>query len=352
MIGFDNPPSEGSSYVQNSSDKFTSLGTVTRFLNSFKFEPSFKWIIDLNNYAEPVQFNVNVATADPGLYRKDICYATTDNQLHYLSGEASTTVAIAPILPLNSLLLGSWTIFGDVISDFVPRVNGLQLTVEAGDSFEKTIGDFEYIFNVFKYYFSYYMYLITIRNTADGSYSSLRVSEAGAYIESGNGFVGRSGGLSLEPALEPNLFSRTAYGDNSFKIPFRTVVGDATFRPPNNLPAGDYTLPTLETFEVSNTNVSGTYTADLTNSAFRLTLTGNTTLNLSNVVTRTNAIQTFIFYIRQDATGSRTLSLAAGKFRGTATINSAANSLTIITGLYSVNDGRMSIVSTTDTIAN
>lgn len=109
---------------------------------------------------------------------------------------------------------------------------------------------------------------------------------------------------------------------------------------------------TVSIIETVNSAVTGVYNADLKKPAFRLTLIGNTTLDLSNAPTVANEVKTFTFYIVQDATGGRTFSLTAGKFRGTATINNAPNSVTIITGLYSVNDGRMAIVSTTNTTAN
>ena len=103
-----------------------------------------------------------------------------------------------------------------------------------------------------------------------------------------------------------------------------------------------------------NNNLNGTYTANLNHAVHRLTLTGNSTLGWEDTAPAmpANGVTTCIFHVYQDGSGSRTLSLTAGKFRGTLDINTAPNSLTIITGVYTKTDNRMTIVCNKETAAN
>jgi hypothetical protein len=98
---------------------------------------------------------------------------------------------------------------------------------------------------------------------------------------------------------------------------------------------------------------SGTVTLNLNDPAFDISVTGNFTLDFSNASASVNVFTRHLIYIRQDATGGRTGSLTAGKFRGTLVINQDANAVTIVEVVYSSATGRMSILNcTTDTATN
>ncbi len=81
---------------------------------------------------------------------------------------------------------------------------------------------------------------------------------------------------------------------------------------------------------VTNSTVTGSYTVNLANgNVFSLTLTGNTTLAFSGAVA--GKACSFSLYIKQDATGSRTITWPSGiKWSGGApSLTTTANALDI-----------------------
>lgn len=95
-------------------------------------------------------------------------------------------------------------------------------------------------------------------------------------------------------------------------------------------------------------NTGTTYTADLSKgNIFKLTANNNFTFDYTNAKTGT-----YIFIIRQDSTGNRTISFASSKFRtasgNTPILTTTAGSVDIFSCIYSEEEGRMFIYDTND----
>lgn len=109
----------------------------------------------------------------------------------------------------------------------------------------------------------------------------------------------------------------------------------------------------VEFLATVNTTATGTVDWDLSKSAQEITLTGDTTITLTNKPTMENQVGNFILFVKQGGTGSYTLGFTAGEFRNVpTTINPNVDDVTVLYGTYFVNDGRMLLSTTTDTTAN
>lgn len=102
-----------------SGDKFTALGEIERIAdNEFNFSLGFAWIINAIAYANAITFKYIIERATDLNFRTDIAFVDTNNQIKYLAGDENIIAGIPPVVPVNCLLLGTWSIYGDTISDF------------------------------------------------------------------------------------------------------------------------------------------------------------------------------------------------------------------------------------------
>jgi hypothetical protein len=101
-----------------------------------------------------------------------------------------------------------------------------------------------------------------------------------------------------------------------------------------------------------STSVSGTHNIDCTYTWHDITLVGNTTLDLTNLTASASTGTVHRVVVRQDATGSRTLALTAGKFSGTLYYNTGVSQKTVIYMTYNTQDNRMQVDCNTDTLNN
>jgi hypothetical protein len=155
-----------------------------------------------------------------------------------------------------------------------------------------------------------------------------------------------------------SIVSSFLQGGNSFGGPANIGTNDNqdfNFKTNNIVRAtinklGDWFFTNRTTHAINNLgNISGTVNWNLNFSFTRLVATGNITLDLTNVPTKASSASTFVLYFWQGSNGGRTLTLTAGKFRGTVDINTAGNSLTVIHGVYTTLDNRMCIACNKET---
>jgi hypothetical protein len=103
----------------------------------------------------------------------------------------------------------------------------------------------------------------------------------------------------------------------------------AIFGTTNSIATRTYFERGVHHYPVINTSVSGTYQVDMAaGNIFNLTLTGNATISTTN-----SSIGSYFLYIRQDATGGRTLQMHNdGRFLGTTAVSiaTASNAISFI----------------------
>lgn len=100
-----------------SNDKITQLGNITRSVNTFTFEVGFQGIIGGLNYANTIDFDIEVDEATTSNFRTDIVVLDTNNNIYLIQGVESTVIGIQPPTPPNTLFICEFNIFGSTIGN-------------------------------------------------------------------------------------------------------------------------------------------------------------------------------------------------------------------------------------------
>lgn len=86
------------------------------------------WRINAVNYQKLTNSVFNVPAATDGYNRIDLLYATTSNTVLRLQGTETTGIAVAPVLPMNTISVAFLYISGDVIQQPFPDLSGYVTT--------------------------------------------------------------------------------------------------------------------------------------------------------------------------------------------------------------------------------
>jgi hypothetical protein len=170
-----------------------------------------------------------------------------------------------------------------------------------------------------------------------GTYTSWNITIAGDKGSTGSaGSLNAASGFILTPVGSPITTSTNEVGfyvdstDNLFKT---RDVNNGTVRTLASLNRVQAFTQTQYATPVINNSATGTVTLDgSASNVFILTLTGNLTLTMNNI----QVGATYIIYLIQDATGSRTITLNAifKRLTGdTTTVNTTANKVNMLTGV-------------------
>jgi len=116
----------------------TAVADNTEFLfNAPSYEQKvapIEWRINAVNYQKLTNSVFNVPAATNGYNRIDLLYATTSNTVLRLQGTETTGIAVAPVLPVNTISVALLYISGSVIQPPFPDLSGY-LTRPMGDMY-------------------------------------------------------------------------------------------------------------------------------------------------------------------------------------------------------------------------
>lgn len=117
MINASNNPFSCEPAVIGLNNQILELGTISRVDDTFTFSVGFKWEINSLIFQNTTTFDYTPAAATTGYKRIDIAVLNTNNEIEFLAGTESNTIALRPTIPLNNLLLTQWNIDGATIED-------------------------------------------------------------------------------------------------------------------------------------------------------------------------------------------------------------------------------------------
>lgn len=117
MINASNNPFSCQPAVIGLNNQILELGTITRVTNTFTFSLGFKWEINSQIFQNTTTFDYTPLAATTGYKRIDIAVLNTNNEIEFLAGTESDTIALRPTIPVNNLLLTQWNIDGATIED-------------------------------------------------------------------------------------------------------------------------------------------------------------------------------------------------------------------------------------------
>lgn len=117
MINASNNPFSCEPAVIGLNNQILELGTISRVDDTFSFSTGFKWEINSQIFQNTTTFDYTPATATTGYKRIDIAVLNANNEIEFLAGTESDTIALRPTIPLNNLLLTQWNIDGATIED-------------------------------------------------------------------------------------------------------------------------------------------------------------------------------------------------------------------------------------------
>jgi len=132
-------------------DGIKELGTVSNVGNDYTFSVGYKWRINGVNY-ENEETVLNVPDASTGFYRIDIAVVDETNSIYIVSGVESSTLAVQPENPPNTLILCVFQIFEGVISNSDPIITQqnnipLKVNILSSDLSADTVAGFVDYFN-------------------------------------------------------------------------------------------------------------------------------------------------------------------------------------------------------------
>lgn len=132
-------------------DGIKELGTVSNIGNDYIFSVGYKWRINGVNY-ENEETVLNVPDASTGFYRIDIAVVDETNSIYIVSGVESSTLALQPENPPNTLILCVFQIFEGVISNPDPVITQqnnipLKINILSSDLEADTVTGFVTYFN-------------------------------------------------------------------------------------------------------------------------------------------------------------------------------------------------------------
>lgn len=117
MINASNNPFSCEPAVIGLNNQILELGTISRVDDTFTFSVGFKWEINSQIFQNTITFDYTPAAATTGYKRIDIAVLNTNNEIEFLAGTESDTIALRPTIPLNNLLLTQWNIDAATIGD-------------------------------------------------------------------------------------------------------------------------------------------------------------------------------------------------------------------------------------------
>lgn len=124
MITGTNNPFACDPVIFTATNSIVSLGTITRVGNDFTFSVGFVWKINGTIYQNAAPITLTVAEAAPGYNRIDNAILNNSNSIELQQGLPSNTIALQPLEPENSIILTSWDISAESISEVVPPIVG------------------------------------------------------------------------------------------------------------------------------------------------------------------------------------------------------------------------------------
>lgn len=139
MIQGSNNPFSCTPAVVGLNNQIIELGTISRVDDTFTFSTGFKWMINSQNYENTTTFDYTPDPATTDFKRIDVAVLNQNNEIEFLAGTESDTIALRPTIPVNNLLLTQWNINGSSIEDSVDPL--------IGDVFVKKSFAQPYIFN-------------------------------------------------------------------------------------------------------------------------------------------------------------------------------------------------------------
>lgn len=124
MIQGSNNPFSCTPAVVGLNNQIIELGTISRVDDTFTFSTGFKWMINSQNYENTTTFDYTPAPATTDFKRIDVAVLNQNNEIEFLAGTESDTIALRPTIPINNLLLTQWNINGSTIEDSVDPLIG------------------------------------------------------------------------------------------------------------------------------------------------------------------------------------------------------------------------------------
>lgn len=110
--------------IFTATNSIVTLGTITRVGNNFTFSVGFVWKINGTIYQNTAPITLTVSEADAGFNRIDNAILNTSNSIELQQGLPSDTIALQPLEPENAILLTSWDISGESVSEGTPPIVG------------------------------------------------------------------------------------------------------------------------------------------------------------------------------------------------------------------------------------
>jgi|SRR6478672_2798261 len=98
-------------------NRILTRGTIDRTDDTFTFNLGFSWLINGIEYANTEAVAIEIEPADEGFKRIDIVVVDTDGEIRKIIGMQSNTVAQTPEPEPNTVLLTTFYIFGDEITN-------------------------------------------------------------------------------------------------------------------------------------------------------------------------------------------------------------------------------------------
>src|SRR5690606_26504730 len=111
-------------YIDSQDDKITHLGNILTDENEVTFTTGFQWRINGQNYANASDFVTTIPYTGAGLERKDIVVVKTDNTMQRIAGIEVASNPVLPVVPPNTLLLSTISVYEDSIGTPTPPVIG------------------------------------------------------------------------------------------------------------------------------------------------------------------------------------------------------------------------------------
>jgi hypothetical protein len=132
-------------------DGIKELGTISNVDNDYTFSVGYKWRINGIDY-ENEETVLNVPDASTGFYRIDIAVVDETNSIYIVSGVESSTLALQPENPPNTLILCVFQIFEGIISNSDPVITQqnnipLKVNILSSDLSADTVAGFVDYFN-------------------------------------------------------------------------------------------------------------------------------------------------------------------------------------------------------------
>lgn len=110
--------------IFTATNSIVTLGTITRVGNNFTFSVGFVWKINGTIYQNTAPITLTVSEADAGFNRIDNAILNTSNSIELQQGLPSDIIALQPLEPENAILLTSWDISGESVSEGTPPIVG------------------------------------------------------------------------------------------------------------------------------------------------------------------------------------------------------------------------------------